>query len=220
MKSGEQTNGVTAPALQMAAVEHLLLREFNHRVNNELSSAISLISLAAAQSKSRDAQMTLAAVQHRLQSYASVHHSLQLPDYSTTIELTAYLHGLCAAISRSKLEGRGIDLSLSLCPVWMTSERCWFLGMIIFELITNSARHAFRDRPGTIDLELLAKGSVIECRVTDNGASDPDTVPGRGLQIVEALAASLCGTLDVRFGPDGTTSIVSFPGQFDEPDRI
>jgi len=32
---------------------------------------------------------------------------------------------------------------LSLHPVRTSSERCWFLGMIVFELVSNAARHAF-----------------------------------------------------------------------------
>ncbi len=205
-------NRLVEPMLEPVVVaERLLLREFSHRINNELASAISLISVAAARSSSGEAKSALAVVQDRLQSYARVHHSLQMPEYSTTIEVTAYLHKLCRAISHSKLESNGIELSLSLYPVWMSSERCWLLGMIVFELITNAARHAFRDRPGTIHLELLPSGTSVECRITDDGNSDANVSPGNGLRIIDALADSLQGTIDMQFGPQGTRSIVIFP---------
>jgi two-component sensor histidine kinase len=105
-------------------------------------------------------------VHDRLQSFAQVHHSLQMPDYSTTIEVTAYLHRLRQAISHSKLESQGIELPLSLYPFRMSSERCWYLGMIVFELITNALRHAFRQGPGQIRLELWPSDMSVQCRIT------------------------------------------------------
>jgi two-component sensor histidine kinase len=196
-----------------AVAERLLLREFSHRINNELASAISLISVAALRCGSGEARAALATVQDRLENYASVHHSLQMPEYSTTIDLPAYIHQLCRAISRSKLEQEGIELSLSLYSLKMRSEHCWLLGMIVSELITNSARHAFRDGPGSIRVEVFPAESSVECRVADNGRSDANPRRGRGLTIVEALAASLNGKVDVQFGPDGTTTVVNFPYQ-------
>lgn len=194
-----------------AAAERLLLREFSHRINNELASAISLIAVAARRCNSDEAKSALATVQDRLECYAHVQHSLQMPEYSTAIELTTYIHQLCRAISRSRLEREGIELTLSLYPLKMSSERCWFLGMIVFELVSNAARHAFRHEAGSIHVEIFPVGTSVKCRITDNGRSSADPRRGRGLSIVEALAARLHGTLDLQFGPNGTTMIVNFP---------
>jgi two-component sensor histidine kinase len=196
-----------------AVAERLLLREFSHRINNELASAISLISVVAHRCDSKEARTVLTTVLDRLENYASVQHSLQLPEYSTTIELTTYMQQLCRAISRSKLEREGIELSLSLYSLRMPSERCWLLGMIVFELITNSARHAFRNKAGSIHVEVYPTETSVACRVTDNGSSEANARPGRGLAIVEALAASMHGTVDAQFGQEGTTTVVNFPRQ-------
>ncbi len=204
-------NGSTQALSERVVTERLLLREFSHRINNELAFAISSISVAAAGCDNDKARIVLAAVRDRLQGFARVHHSLQMPDYSTTIDATTYLHKLCQAIGHSRLEGRGIELSLRLCPLRMSSERCWYLGMIVFELITNAARHAFHRGPGQIQLELLPSGMSVECRVTDNGTSEAGIYPGGGLKIVEALAANLRGTIDVQFEQPGTRSILIFP---------
>jgi two-component sensor histidine kinase len=194
-----------------AGIERLLLREFSHRINNELTSAISVISLAAKRCDDNEARTALAAVGGRLESFASVHHALQMPEYTTTIDVTAYIQQLCRAISNSKLAGKSIELSLSICPLRMSSDRGWFLGMIVSELITNAARHAFRDKAGSIRLEVCPVGASIECCMTDNGMSTPNPSPGRGLAIVEALADGLHGTVDMQFGPMGTRTVVSFP---------
>jgi two-component sensor histidine kinase len=88
----------------------LLLREFSHRINNEFASAIGVISIAAARCADDEAKVALAAVQDRLQNYALVHHALQMPEQDSCIDAAAYLRQLCWAISRSKLERKGIEL--------------------------------------------------------------------------------------------------------------
>jgi two-component sensor histidine kinase len=189
----------------------LLLREFSHRVNNEFTSAIAAISVAAARSASDEAKAALAAVQDQLQNYAQVHHALQLPEHSNRIDAAAYLRQLCRAISRSKLDHKGIELRLVERPFRMDSERCWRLGMIVSELIANAERHAFRNAGGCIRVELLPSRSIVECRISDDGRNEGSIRPGHGLTIVESLVRSLDGTLDQHFGSQGSMSVVSFP---------
>jgi two-component sensor histidine kinase len=197
----------------------LLLREFSHRINNEFASAISVISIAAARSANNEAKVALAAVQNRLHNYALVHHALQMPEHTSYIDAAAYLRQLCRAISRSKLESKGIELRLVERTFQMNSERCWRLGLIVSELITNAERHAFRNGGGLIRIEMLPSLSFVECRVTDNGTGEPNICPGHGLRIVEALAKSLGGTIDQRFGPRGATAVVIFPIELDSTER-
>jgi two-component sensor histidine kinase len=193
----------------------LLLREFSHRINNEFASAIGMISIAAARSTNDEAKVALAAVEDRLQNYALVHYALQMPEHTSYVDAAAYLRQLCRAISRSKLESKGIELRLVERAFQMNSERCWRLGLIVSELITNAERHAFRNGGGLIRVELLPSLSFVECRVTDNGTGEANTCPGHGLRIVEALAKSLGSTIDQRFGPHGATAILIFPTEID-----
>jgi two-component sensor histidine kinase len=95
----------------------------------------------------------------------------------------------------------------------MDSERCWRLGLIVSELITNSTRHAFRDNRGLIRVELLPSASIIECRVTDNGASKSIVRPGNGTKIIDRLAKSLGGTLQQHFGQQGAAAVLIFPAE-------
>jgi len=198
----------------------LLLREFSHRINNEFASAIGVISIAAARSADDEAKVALAAVRDRLQNYALVHHALQMPEDVSCIDAAAYLRQLCWAISRSKLERNGIELRFVERTFRMNSERCWRLGLIVSELITNAERHAFRNGGGSIRVELLPSLSFVECRVTDNGTAEANARPGHGLKIVEALAKSLGGTIDQRFGPHGATAVLIFPADMDTSERL
>jgi two-component sensor histidine kinase len=189
----------------------LLVREMAHRINNEFASAISLVSLTAARTNNQEVKLALAGVADHLHSYARVHRALQMPSQIEPVNASDYLRSLCQSISQSKLGYRGIELVYVESPVQLSSERCWKLGMIVSELVTNAARHAFGEGGGTIRVELSAVGTLIECRVIDNGAVRGQIRPGQGTRIIEALVRGLDGEVAQIFGPNGTTSTVVFP---------
>jgi two-component sensor histidine kinase len=197
--------------------ELLLLREHSHRINNELASAISVLSLAAARCSSDEARTVLASVEKRLRNYARVHNSLRMPEHSTLIDATSYLRQLCQAISEAKLQNEGIELLLIDKPLKMSSERCWLLGMIISELVANSVRHSLHDGPGRISIEIRISKTAVECCVSDNGNCISSAHPGQGLSIIGALASRLHGTIQQRFEPYGSQSVLVFPTNFATP---
>jgi two-component sensor histidine kinase len=208
------------PPARYASEVQLLLREFSYQINSEFSSAIGAISIAAARSVNGEAKAALAAVQDQLQNYVQVHHALQMPEHSSRVDAAVYLRRLCRAISRSKLDRKGIELRLAERSFRMNTDRCWRLGLIVSELVTNAERHAFNKRGGRIRVELLPSTSFVECRVSDNGASEGTINPGRGLRIVEALARSLGGTIKQDFGPQGATALLVFPTEMETAKRL
>jgi len=189
----------------------LLMRELSHRINNEFTSAIGVISLAAARSGSSEVKAALSDVSDRLHRYADVHRALQMPEYQTYINAALYLQQLCLSISRSRLKPNNIKLILAVRPLSIPSDRCWRLGMIVYELITNSARHAFQGTEGQVLVELHSAGNFIECRVSDDGMSPRQIQRGRGLAIIHELAKHLDGRLEQSFGMDGSSSLLIFP---------
>ena len=191
--------------------EQLLLHELNHRIRNEFCCAISVVSLAAARSNNKEVKAALTDVAELLHHCADVHSALQMPEHGIRTDAAAYLRNLCLSIRRSKLNQMKIDLVLAARRSWLPSDRCWLLGMIVFELITNAARHAFAGGVGRIRVELLRRGASVECRVLDNGSAPVSFRPGRGLKIVRELAKALDGRFDQRFATSGSTSIVVFP---------
>jgi two-component sensor histidine kinase len=171
-----------------------------------------VVSFAAAKSADRNVKAALANVMEQLHNYARVHHALQMPANNDCIDACAYLRELCRSISRSKLENRDIELVLVERLFWMTSERCWLMGMIVAELITNAVRHAFGPEGGTIRIECRTSGQLVECLVSDNGsASVADVRPGSGLRIIEALAKALGADFRFNIGEDGSQAVLTFP---------
>jgi two-component sensor histidine kinase/DNA-binding winged helix-turn-helix (wHTH) protein len=191
--------------------EQLLVGELTHRMNNQFAAAIAVVSLAAARSPNGEVKSALAAVEARLHSYAQANRCLQIPSQDAVIDASAHLRRLCQSISRSRLDCRGIELQFVGPPLQMSSERCARLSMIISELVTNAARHAFGDRGGKIQVELFQCGSFVRCRVVDDGTALEKIRHGRGFAIVESLIASLDGKIKQDFGPGGSVSDMHFP---------
>jgi two-component sensor histidine kinase len=192
-------------------MERVLLNELVHRINNEFASVISAVSRSAARSGNREVKVILAQIIELLSHYAEVHRALQMPEQDSYIDAAAYLDNLCLSISRSKLDHLNIDLVLVASPLRLQAGQCWRLGVIVYELVTNAAKHAFGNGKGQIRVELSRVRNLFECRVTDNGSAAARVQRGRGLKIVDELVKGLNGRLDQKFGRTGSLSILSFP---------
>ena len=150
-----------AASKQEITLERILLHELIHRINNEFSSLIGAVSRTAARSVNHEVKVALAHIIELLSHYAELHRALQMPERDTQIDAAAYLEDLCLSISRSKLDGMKIALVLTASPLWLPSERCWRLGMMVYELVTNAARHAFGNGKGEIRVELSRAGKLV-----------------------------------------------------------
>lgn len=196
-------------ALRRFHSETLLMRELTHRVANDLACAISAVSLAARSSDQPRVKSVLSNLIEQLYRRGELLRAMEAPKTGGLVEARTYLERLCLALSRASLDARKIGLVLSADPIIMEADHCWRLGMIVCELITNSARHAFHGRSeGTITVEVSSLG---KCRVTDDGAALTGVQPGDGLRIVQDLAASLGWDFEQSFGPRGSVSLLHFP---------
>jgi two-component sensor histidine kinase len=200
---------IDAPAL--IPQEHVLLHELNHRINNEFAAAIGIATVAAARSGNEEVKAALTGVAELLHRYADVHRLLQMPDHDTPVDAAAYLRQLCLSIGRSRLDARGISLVLSTQPLRLQAERCWRLGMIVHELISNAARHAFGSRGGAVRVAVWQDGAFVKCSVQDSGSVTTSIQPGHGLKIVNSLSRALGGRFRQTFGAQGSKSLLVFP---------
>src|SRR3954447_424224 len=150
----------------------LLLRELNHRVNNELTSTICTISAKAVNSDDVAVKAALLDVVDLLYDYADVRKALRMPDPGHLTDAASYLQHLCFSITKYRLDRLGIRLLCSVDDLWLEGERCWKLGLIVSELLTNVARHAqFGARHSELRVEVMLAGKVVKCRVSDNGSA-------------------------------------------------
>ena len=190
----------------------LLLRELNHRVNNELASVINTVSAKAVGSDDVAVKAALLDVADLLHGYADVHKALRMPDLGHLTDAARYLQHLCFAITKYRLDRLSIRLLFSADDLRLEGERCWRLGLIMSELLTNVARHAqFDDRHPEVKVKLLLAGNAVRCAVSDNGSASDLIARGRGLTIVGELAGSLGGRVHASCAAEGASFLITFP---------
>ena len=192
----------------------LLMLEVTHRINNEFASLIAIMQRASRGLTDAGAKAVFGEMIDCLFNHAEVHRALAMPERGELIDAADYLGTLCRAISQSKLARRGITLTLLADSQYAMSAQCWMLGMIVSELVTNSARHAFAEAGGDIRVDLRSCGDQMQCCVSDNGAGSaaPSRSPRRsGLKIVERLAMAMAGSIDQHMTGSGARTIIKFP---------
>jgi two-component sensor histidine kinase len=211
-----QPNPVAATSSRDLPSPWLFVAEMGHRIANEYAFMIASISLAASKSPNLETKAALADVSEHLLDYAEVHRALQPPLGAAPVELSSYLQRLCSALVRATLNRRGIKLTLLEDEVELDPARCWRVGLIVAELINNALKHGFDVGGGVIVVEVKTQGGAVCCRVTDDGRASLTAIPGRGSQIVDALAAELGGRIQRTFTELGSTILLSFPADADD----
>jgi two-component sensor histidine kinase len=83
--------------------------------------------------------------------------------------------------------------------------------MIVHELISNAARHAFGNRGGAIRVAVWQDGAFVTCSVQDSGSVTTSIQPGHGLKIANGLSRALGGRFRQTFGVQGSKSLLVFP---------
>ena len=189
----------------------LLLREWDHRINNELNSAIYVVSAKAVELDSVAVKAALLDVVDLLHQCADVHRALRMPDQGRLADAASYLQQLCFSIAKYRLDRLAIRVIFSADNLRLEGERCWKLGLIVSELLTNVARHAqFDARHPELRVELMLAGNVVKCRVFDNGSAPEPIRRGRGLTIIGELANSLGGRIHASCATEGYSFLVTF----------
>jgi two-component sensor histidine kinase len=190
----------------------LLLRELDHRIKNELTSAICAISAKAMQSDSVAVKTALLDVVEHLHQWADVHRALHMPVQGRLTDAARYLQQVSFSITKYRLAGLAIRVLFSADDLRLEGERCWKLGLIVSELVTNVARHAqFAGRHPELRVELMLGGKVVKCVVSDNGSAPEPIRHGRGLTIVGELACSLGGHVHTSCVAEGFSFLLTFP---------
>ena len=190
----------------------LLLRELDHRIKNELTSAICAVSTKAELSDSVAAKAALLDVVDFLHRWADVHRALHMPDQGRLTNAASYLQQVCFAITKYRLDCLAIRVLYSADDLRLEGGRCWKLGLIVSELLTNVARHVKLDVDHPeLRVKLMLAGNIVKCGVSDNGSAPELVRRGRGLTIVGELASNLGGRVHTSCAAEGCSFLLTFP---------
>jgi two-component sensor histidine kinase len=147
-----------------------------------------------------------------LHQWADVHRALHMPDQKRLTDAARYLQQLCFAVTKYRLDCLAIRVLYSADDLRLEGERCWKLGLIVSELLTNVARHVkFEAKHPELRVKLALTGNVVKCGVSDNGSAPEPIRRGRGLTIVGELASSLGGCVHTSCAAEGSSFLLTFP---------
>jgi len=174
--------------------------------------AICAVSAKAVRSDSVAVKAALLDVVDLLHYCPDVHRALRMPDQGRLTDAAKYLQQLCLSITKYRLDRLAISVLFLADDLRLEGERCWKLGLIVSELLTNVARHAqFDDRHPELRVELRHAGNAVKCSVSDNGSAPEPIRRGRGLAIIGELANSLGGRVHTSCASEGYSFLVTFP---------
>jgi two-component sensor histidine kinase len=192
----------------------LLLRELNQRITNERTCAICVVSTKTAQTYSVAVKAALLDVVDLLHQHqrVDVHRALHIPVQGRLTDAASCLQQLCFSVAKYRLDPLAIRVLFSADDLRLQGERCWKLGLMVSELMTNVARHAqFDARHPELRVELWLAGNVVKCKISDNGSAPESVRHGRGLTIVSELAGSLGGRVHTLCAAEGYSFLLTFP---------
>ena len=199
------------------AERELLLREVNHRVKNSLQLVLSMLSLQSAEFRESSAKELFAKAIARVTAIASIHERLYQDNDPLTLDMHAYLNGLCAELERAGIgEERQAQLKADVEPLRLPTENGVSLALIVNELVMNSLKHGRpTDRPAVIHVRLRHLDADRAClTVNDNGPGmgprgNPPT--GLGTRLIGMLVRQLHGHMNIEDSADGFATHVTFP---------
>jgi two-component sensor histidine kinase len=190
----------------------VVLREFQHRVKNNLQTIVSFLALQRRHVSTPEDRNRFASVMDRVHAIALAQDQLSFETGISNVEFSDYLRALCGNINpqeaRVTIEvetNRGALLPL---------DKAVAAGLIVNELVTNSLKYAFDENGGVIRVTFTMRHEHGEALlvVEDNGRGmGAPREGGLGLRLIDAFADQLDGHIDQEPVEKGTRTCVRFP---------
>jgi two-component sensor histidine kinase len=192
---------------------NVLFRELQHRVANNLQFVAAVLMRRKKLLKSDPVcAEVLETAQARLETMSRVHRRLHDPT-SLDQPLQAYVEALCTDLIKAS-DTPNICLTVESAAVVLSLNGLMSMSLIVAELVTNSLKHAFRDRAdGLITIRISGRDDHYTLSVTDDGPGLPKdfatkTKSSLGQGILQSLAGQLHGKLVFESGPGTVAKLV------------
>jgi two-component sensor histidine kinase len=194
----------------------LLLKELDHRVRNNLSVIMGLLSMERNRRPPRPSDEALSSLEHRLRSFLLVHDALRHQNYRG-VPAREIAEKLAQRLRNAWDPDRRVDVQIDGDVGSLNEKRGFALALALNELITNAFRHGFPEHcHGTLVIRLQRTGDRATLQVSDDGIGSASAQTGRvigsGRSIVDALVKDeLDGSIDFQSTEKGTDVINRFP---------
>lgn len=198
--------------------QRTMFQELQHRVANNMTFVAALLHLQKRKvaADPGSAVTALEEAQSRIETMSRIHRRLYDPA-SADLPVAQYFREICADLLEAT-GARDIVCKVDMPAIRLDIAQLTTVSLLVTELVTNSLKHAFDDKGGTITLQLdPVDGGLLQLTVSDDGRGLPqgvDLAAGKGLgtRIIGSLAAQLGGEINaLATTGSGTTWRLRFP---------
>lgn len=200
--------------------KEVIIKEVHHRVKNNMQVISGFLQLQSNYISDPVAIEKLNESQRRVKTMSLVHEKLYQSKSLEFINTADYIKSLVSDLMDSYSINASVDVNVNVDNVSVNLDMAIPCGLIINELMTNSLKYAFRDRPaGKISLDLhLGADHKFTLIIADDGAGLPSDYDARstatlGMQLVNVLVRQIGGEMKVTSGNGARFEIV-FPEKF------
>jgi two-component sensor histidine kinase/ligand-binding sensor protein len=214
----QQARSITDQERSQEKIRHLLqekellLKEVHHRIKNNMSTVMSLLSLQARSMNDPALAGALGDARRRIQSMMLLYEKLYRSEGFRDLPVSAYLQALIRDILASFPNRDMVKLELDIQDFPMETRQLSAVGLIVNELLSNAMKYAFTGREGgTIRIAAAVQGERVRVEVRDDGVGIPagfdlPSSSGFGLKLVDMLTQQIGGAL--RIEQDGGTAFI------------
>ena len=180
----------------------VLLQEIHHRVKNNLQVITSLLRLQSSKISSKESKVNFQDAINRIMTMALIHQKMYEGDNLAEIDLKDYFSELLNDLISSNSTGKEIELDIDIVVNSVGAKSIVPLALIITELVTNSIKHGFDNKPaGVISLSIqsVESDSIIKLDYSDDGdwkESESDT--SLGIELIDAFTEQLDGRYEFK----------------------
>jgi PAS domain S-box-containing protein len=176
--------------------KEVLLSEVHHRVKNNLTAFISLLSLESAYDDSPAGLALKKDLQNRARSMALIHETLYRTKTYSRVNMDVYLSTLVGQVVQSYESAKSIKTSVDAHGITLDLSRATPGGLIINELLTNSLKYAF---PPSFDCESIRGTScMIGVSLTEDDGAYILTIRDNGIGLPGDLDIATTKTLGLK----------------------
>ncbi|MET4385474.1 two-component sensor histidine kinase [Bradyrhizobium sp. F1.4.3] len=190
----------------------LVLRESHHRMKNTLTLLGASVRRDFTRAGIGDLSVAVDRLERRIVAFGRLYQLLSDNDDLSTIPVEAFFGSLCGAISEAVLEPAGVRCEASIENGMLPAWQCHRLALMLTELVTNAAKHAFPNKNGAlIRIDIANHEGCWFCTVVDNGVGATRPPQGAGSRILEGLARSIGARMQGEAGQGGTRVTIAMP---------
>ncbi|MFW5784062.1 MAG: PAS domain S-box protein, partial [Spirochaetota bacterium] len=188
----------------LVAEKERALAESHHRVINNMSIVSSLLSLHANAVGDHALSRVLRDASARVQSMVGLYNRLYRRDTDGPVSIRDFLPPLVDEIAGVLSFGGTVAVDVTADDVRLDPKTLQTVGIVINELMTNSAKHAFAGLDaGRIEVTATRHDSGIVIVYRDNGPGAPDAATSGesdrfGMKLIREMISQIGGTITVE----------------------